>query len=108
MKDFAKKFYMSKAWQRCRAAYIAKRIAIDGGVCQVCGREQGYIVHHIVALNEKNITDPHVTLNHNNLRYECKQCHDDEEGHYLDGKGIKRLVCIFDESGQPKTDLRRI
>lgn len=108
MKDFAKKFYMSKAWQKCRAAYIAKRIAIDGGVCQVCGREQGFIVHHIVALTEKNIRNPRVALNHNNLRYECKQCHDDEEGHYLDGKGIKRLVCIFDENGQPKTDLRRI
>ena len=108
MKDFAKRFYMSKAWQRCRASYIAKRMAIDGGVCQVCGREQGYIVHHITALTESNINNPNISLNHNNLRYECKACHDEEEGHYLDGKGIRRLVCVFDENGQPATDLRRI
>ena len=70
--------------------------------------EQGYIVHHIVALTEKNIGDPRISLNHNNLRYECKLCHDDEEEHFSDGKGIKRLLCVFGEDGQPKTDLRRI
>lgn len=108
MKEYAKKFYMSKAWQACRRAYIAKRMGVDGGVCQVCGREQGYIVHHIVPLTEQNINNPNVSLNHNNLRFECKACHDEEEGHYLDGKGVKRLTCTFDENGQPAADLRRI
>ena len=108
VKDWAKSFYTSKKWCACRASYISTRMATDGGLCEVCGREQGYIVHHIVPLNETNISDPLIALNHENLRYECKQCHDDEEGHYLDAKGVKRLVCMFDENGQPKVDLRRM
>ena len=36
MKDFAKKFYKSQAWQDCRKAYIAKRMQIDGGLCEEC------------------------------------------------------------------------
>jgi len=107
MKDFAKSFYQSKAWKKCRQAYISKRMGIDGGLCEVCGVEQGYIVHHVIPLTEENINNPVITLNHLNLKYECKQCHDEEEGHYLDGKGIKRPLCLFDEEGNIKADLRR-
>lgn len=108
MKDWAKSFYQSKQWYRCRASYIAMRMATDGGLCEVCGKEQGYIVHHIRPLTEQNIGDPNISLNHDNLRFECKQCHDEEEGHYYDAKGVKRLICLFDENGQPAVDLRRI
>lgn len=108
MKDFAKEFYQSKKWKACRASYIAKRMQVDGGVCEVCGQEQGYIVHHIVLLTKENISNPMISLNHAYLRYECKGCHDREEGHYLDAKGVKRLTCIFGEDGQPKIDLRGI
>ena len=110
MQEWAKTFYKSKKWQKCRESYIKMRMAIDGGLCEVCGIEQGYIVHHIEPLTEKNISNSLVSLNHANLRYECKGCHDREKGHYLDGKdGLKKpLLCIFDrETGQPIADLRR-
>lgn len=100
MKEFAKTFYKSKAWQQCRRSYIAKRRMIDGGVCEVCHQRIGYIVHHKEHLTPDNINDPETTLNHENLSYECKQCHDEHEGH-----GIKRktngLRIVFDEEGQP-------
>ena len=107
MQSWAKAFYNSKSWQKCRQAYIAKRMQMDGGVCEVCRIEQGYIVHHIVQLTKENIGNPQISLNFDNLRYECKQCHDEEEGHYLDGKKVKRLLCVFDDKGQIIGDLRR-
>lgn len=61
---FAKKFYNSKAWKSCRAAYIAERVAIDGGLCETCGLVPGLIVHHTVWLTEDNVNDPDIALNH--------------------------------------------
>jgi hypothetical protein len=111
MQEWAKTFYRSKAWQSCRESYIQERMHIDGGICEVCKREQGYIVHHIEALTKENISNPLISLNHENLRYECKECHDREKGHYMDGKESQRksLLCIFDrETGQPIKDLRNV
>lgn len=105
MQEFARKFYKSGAWQACRAAYIAQRVQEDGGLCECCGEEPGYIVHHVVHLTPENITDPAVALNPANLSYECKVCHDLHEGHGV-GKGKKPLA-RFGPDGQP-VDLRRI
>lgn len=96
-KEFAKRFYNSKEWRKCRAHFIAQRIAIDGGLCQVCRQEQGYIVHHKTILTPDNITNPDITLNEENLLFECKQCHDREEAH-LYGEAPR---CIFDINGNP-------
>lgn len=80
-REFAKPFYDSTAWKRCRSAFIAERIAIDGGTCQRCGQELGYIVHHRIWLTSENINDPNITLNHRNLEYVCLTCHNKiEEG----------------------------
>ncbi len=82
-KEFARAFYKSKAWRNCRASFISKRVAIDGGLCQTCGIRTGnlgYIVHHDkVWINESNINDPNVTLNHDNLKYDCQTCHNQEK-----------------------------
>lgn len=40
-RDFAKQFYKSKQWQKCRASYILKRQGIDGGMCETCHQEPG-------------------------------------------------------------------
>jgi len=97
MKAFAKQFYKSTAWRKCRAAFIAKRKAIDGGLCQMCGEQLGYIVHHITELNELNINDPNITLNFQNLQFVCKNCHDKEHGFFtLSEKRLK-----FDSDGNP-------
>lgn len=98
-KDFAKAFYKSAAWQKCRAAYIAERVLEDGGLCETCHEKPGYIVHHKTPLTSENIRNPAIALNHGNLKYDCKACHDEEEAHAF----IKRakLSCAFDENGQP-------
>lgn len=97
-KEWAKAFYHSKAWLKCRESYINQRISIDGGMCEKCGNELGYIVHHIIELTQANINDATISLNTDNLRYDCKKCHDEEDNHF-----IKRVVqgCAFDSEGNP-------
>lgn len=98
-KPWAIPFYNSQQWRRCRDAYIRERRRIDGGVCQVCRENLGYIVHHKIPLTPENITDPDITLNWDNLSYECKPCHDLHEGHRV-GVSLEN-VCVFDENGDP-------
>lgn len=100
MKAYARKFYNSDRWHKCRKAYIQKRMLIDGGLCEECKVNQGYIVHHKVYITEKNINNPNITLNESNLMYVCKECHDKYDGHGLKGN-IKRLSVVFDENGMP-------
>lgn len=96
-KDWAKAFYKSAAWLKCRASYIANRVAIDGGLCEECGEQLGYIVHHTTLLTPENINDPEVALNHDLLKYDCKRCHDYEEAHL---KPDQDRQYKFDGTGQ--------
>ncbi|KSU89821.1 MULTISPECIES: HNH endonuclease [Priestia] len=93
MKPFAKKFYKSSAWLKCRAAYIKMR----HGLCERCSGP-GKIVHHKEYLTPDNIDDPNITLNFNKLEYLCQDCHNKEhhEKHGVTVQGV-----IFDESGMP-------
>lgn len=95
-KDYARGFYKSRAWQRCRAAFISEREAIDGGLCQHCGCKRGYIVDHIVEIDPDNINDPGITLNHDNLQYLCLECHNTKT--FLKHKGTRDDLC-FDAEG---------
>lgn len=97
---YAKPLYDSPAWQKCRALYIANRIKIDGGLCEECHSRAGYIVHHRIMINESNVKDPNVTLNHDNLEYVCKYCHDRMENHFVKTNNRAIRYC-FDEKGQP-------
>lgn len=96
---WAKQFYDSKLWLTCRQGYIQERIKIDGGMCEVCRRKLGYIVHHKILLTPENIQDPDIALNWDNLSYECKDCHDQHEGHGIGHR--TSLVCAFDDDGNP-------
>lgn len=100
MKDFAKGFYDGKAWQNCRASFIAGRVSIDGGLCQRCRQRLGYIVHHTVELTTENIHDPEIALNHQLLEFLCLDCHNMEPGHFSnrDGKETPREF-VFDANG---------
>lgn len=98
-RGFAKFFYQSPAWRKCREAYIEKRKAIDGGMCEVCHDDFGYIVHHKVALTSANISDPDIALSYKNLSYECKRCHDKHEGHGVREKEF--AIVLFDGNGNP-------
>src|SRR5690606_33094450 len=50
MQPWARSFYKSRAWQKCREAYIAYR----HGLCERCGAG-GKVVHHKVYLTPDNI-----------------------------------------------------
>ena len=50
-REFAKPFYNSSRWKRCRGAYIKYRKSVDGGMCETCHDRPGYIVHHKIELN---------------------------------------------------------
>lgn len=75
MKDYAKKFYNSQAWKKCRKEYAAS----VGGLCERCLKngliKPGEIVHHKIYLSPENIDDPTVTLNFDNLKLLCRDCH---------------------------------
>lgn len=77
MRDFAKQFYKSPAWQNCREAY-AKSV---GGLCERCYAKglivPGEIVHHVTPLTPENIDDPDVALSWDNLELVCRDCHGD-------------------------------
>lgn len=89
MQPWAYKFYSSTAWKKCREAY---RQTVHG-LCEKCG-EAGEIVHHKKPLNRKNINDPNITLNFDNLRLECRSCHG-----FSHGKGATREGLKFDNEG---------
>lgn len=78
MKEYAKRLYKSKAWQRCRDRYAAS----VGGLCERCrasGRiTPGEIVHHKIYISPENVSDPTVTLNFNNLELLCREHHAEE------------------------------
>lgn len=78
-KPFARSFYTTKAWLKCRKSYIAHRRAVDGGMCEDCHERTGYIVHHKTELTPQNISDPEVALSFGNLKYVCHECHNSIE-----------------------------
>lgn len=97
-KEFAQGFYKSKAWRQCRAAYIKRRRAVDGGLCETCHAMPGYIVHHKIELTPDNINNPSIALGLNNLKYDCLVCHN-KENKYDEVAGLARYE--FDAEGMP-------
>lgn len=90
-KDYAKSFYRSAAWKKCRAGYI-KHVH---GLCERCG-QPGYIVHHKKYITSDNINDPDITLNWNNLEYVCQDCHNKE---HHEQYGVTAYGLMFDGEG---------
>lgn len=99
-KEYAKGFYASEAWHRCRLGYIRHRRSVDGGMCEECRENPGYIVHHKRHITPRNINDASVTLAFDNLAYVCKNCHDKIHGHFGRDAGCNRKI-IFDKDGNP-------
>lgn len=73
MKDYAKTFYKSSVWKKCRASYFRYR----HGLCERCS-SPGKIVHHKDYLTPENINDPNITLSFQNLELLCQDCHNKE------------------------------
>lgn len=84
------KFYKSKAWQACRAAYMQN----VGGLCERCLAKglivPAEIVHHKQYLDENTVKMPEIALNHDNLEALCFKCHNSEHfGTVKTGKRYK-------------------
>ena len=96
MKDFARGFYNTEPWLSVRKAFIAERIGTDGGLCQECGDDLGYIVHHRIELTPNNIDDPDICFSFANLEYVCLNCHNKIHGVCAPSEKME-----FDEAGEP-------
>ena len=77
MKEYAKEFYLSVAWQRARDAHLHK----TGYLCERCLKqgiiEPAAVVHHKIHITPENISDTKITLDDRNLESLCVQCHAD-------------------------------
>lgn len=96
-REFSKAFYNSKVWKVTRE-YILKR---DKYLCTECGKPAEE-VHHIIHLTPRNIGDVSITLNPDNLKCLCRDCHFNEHAEdKIRGRMTNNpLVSIaFDENG---------
>lgn len=91
-----KEFYRSTAWKKARLGYIAERMAVDGGICEVCGVEPGKIVHHTIWLDDINCNDPSISLNDELFLYECQTCHNKEK----DPRSATPGRCLYGPNGE--------
>lgn len=94
MREFAREFYSSTAWKKCREAYKKSK----GYLCEECLTHgklvPGEIVHHKVHVDMNTITDPRVLLNWDNLRLLCRECHAKEHPEtYSKGKKKRYYIC---------------
>lgn len=95
-REFAKTFYNSPAWKRCRKLY---RQSVNG-LCERCLAQghtvPGDIVHHKVELSPANINDTKITLGWSNLELVCIDCHNKE---HMTKHGNTADGLMFDEDG---------
>ena len=61
-------------------------------ICERCGKP-ATICHHKKYLNSRNVTDPEISLNWENLECLCIECHNAEHG-------PKHPVTIFSDNGE--------
>ncbi len=80
-------FYKSKEWALARQI----KIMDANGRCERCGA-LGEEVHHKIRLTVKNVNNPQISLNQDNLELLCKKCHNKE--HHRFSKSQE-----FDEDG---------
>lgn len=80
MKEYAEQFYKSRAWQRCREAYLKEK----RGLCERCLKDgkinPGVIVHHKINITPENITNPEIVLCFDNLELLCRVHHAEAHG----------------------------
>lgn len=97
-REFAKKFYSSGAWTNCSKGYKSYRRYL----CENCLAKgiyrQGEIVHHKIELSPANIDNPEITLNWDNLRLLCRDCHAKEHN-----ENTKNRRYVIGDNGEVKT-----
>lgn len=103
-KEFARTFYLSYAWEKCRKAY-ARSV---GGLCEDCLEHglytPGKVVHHRKPITRENICDTNVTLAWDNLRFLCQDCHAKAHADMVKYKREKRYLVGDDGDVCPPYD----
>lgn len=89
-KEYAEPFYKSTSWRKTRNSYFIKQC----GLCERCGNS-GKIVHHKIYITPKNINEPSITLNWDNLELLCQDCHNKE---HISSDNIDKSL-MFDTEG---------
>ena len=92
---WAAQFYNSHAWRSLRGRLIVER----NYTCEECGGNFAFepsklIGHHKKPLTPENITDANITLNPENIKIVCKDCHDKEHDRFAYG-GKRRSVYLI-------------
>ncbi len=83
-----KQFYNSKQWNSVRRNVIAQRSQKTNGniVCEYCGKVISTFgdaeVDHIKELTRENINDVNISLNADNLKIACHECHNKKHGRF--------------------------
>lgn len=94
-RDFAKAFYASTAWKKCRRAYL-----FEHPYCERCLKMNivtpAEHVHHKQYIDTpEKIKNPLLTLNYDNLEALCEPCHSKEHN----AQSQIRDGLFFDENG---------
>lgn len=101
-KEFAKAFYRSSKWKKCRRDYITR----CAGLCEMCLQDgiikHGDELHHKIHLTPDNITNPDITLNEKNLIFLCREHHQKIHENDRYKKPIKRYK-INKKTGEVET-----
>ena len=87
--DYAKPFYNSKKWIKCRDGFMTSK----NYVCEICGGV-AVICHHVEPITPANVNDPNVTLNWDLLMAVCVECHNRLHGASAVAEGL-----MFDADG---------
>ncbi|AWK50482.1 HNH endonuclease [Clostridium beijerinckii] len=88
-KEYAKSFYESSAWKKCRKGFMQSKHYI----CERCGGS-AYITHHKQHITPTNINNLNIILNWDNLQALCLDCHNVVHGNNATVNGIS-----FDNEG---------
>ena len=83
-----KQFYNSKQWNDVRKVVIAQRSQKTNGniICEYCGKVISTFgdveVDHIKELTKENVNDVNISLNTDNLKIACHECHNKKHGRF--------------------------
>lgn len=87
-------FYHTTAWRKCSKAFMQSK----NYICERCGG-LATICHHKKYITDKNVHDPNITLNWDNLEALCQTCHNQE---HFGGTAINKICAdglTFDSDG---------
>ncbi len=72
-RDFSRAFYKSKQWRHIRQIALQHaHFMCENEKCNECLHLE---VHHKIHLTPENINDPKISLNLDNLKVLCRDCH---------------------------------